>query len=69
MFEHRADPLAFSRDFVLAPQYLLDTRMQTYHAIPGRPLPARLPDPKELTLLHHRLLGIAWWRIMRGAAL
>jgi phosphoglycerol transferase MdoB-like AlkP superfamily enzyme len=69
VFDHRAGPLAFSRDFVLAPQYLLDTRVQTFHPVPGRPLPARLPDPQELTLLHHRLLGISWWRIMRGATL
>lgn len=69
VFERRSMPLAFSRDFVLAPQYLLDTRVQTYHPVPGRPLPAQLPDPGELTLLHHRLLGISWWRIMRGPAM
>ncbi|MHB8844388.1 MAG: LTA synthase family protein [Nitrospirota bacterium] len=68
VFERRSLPLAFSRDFVLAPNYLLDTRVQTYHPVPGRPLPSPLPDPKELTLLHHRLLGISWWRIMRGPA-
>lgn len=68
VFERRPEPLAFSRDFVLAPNYLLDTRVQTYHPVPGRPLPSPLPDPQEPTLLHHRLLGISWWRTMRGAA-
>ncbi len=69
VFERRAEPLAFSRDFVIAPQYLLDTRVLTYHPVPGRPLPSRLPDPQDLRLLHHRLLGISWWRIMRGPEL
>lgn len=68
VFDRRPEPLAFSRDYVLAPNYLLDTRVRTYHPVPGRPLPTPLPDPEALTLLHHRLLGISWWRTMRGAA-
>jgi phosphoglycerol transferase MdoB-like AlkP superfamily enzyme len=69
VFERRAEPLAFSRDYVMASRYLLDTRVLQYYPMPGQAFPQRLPDPQELTLRHHRLLGISWWRIMHGAAL
>ena len=67
----RSGPVRFgmNRDNMIGSDFLFDVENQKFHPLPGRTLPKRLPDPKELTLLHDRETGIAWWRIIRGEKL
>ena len=57
------------RDKIVASNYLFDVAAMKFHPLPDRPLPKKLPDPKQLKLTHDRMSGIAWWRIMRGEKL
>lgn len=40
-----------------------------FHPLPGRPLPAVLPDAEYLISTLNRTYGIGWWRVRHGAML
>jgi phosphoglycerol transferase MdoB-like AlkP superfamily enzyme len=58
-----------NRDNVIGSDFLFDVQNAKFYPLPGKPVPKKIPDPKELTLVHDRETGIAWWRIVRGATL
>ena len=66
VLDNRSDPLGVARGKIVGPHFLFDVTRSTFHPLPDTPLPGKLPDPAALKLLHDRLHGIAWWRIMRG---
>ncbi len=61
--------IGIGRDKVISSDYLFDVAAMKFYSLPDRPLPKNLPDPEQLKLLHDRLSGIAWWRIMKGGKL
>jgi phosphoglycerol transferase MdoB-like AlkP superfamily enzyme len=69
IFGREPNRFGLSRGKVMSRDFIFDVYGGTFAPLPGRALPKSLPDPKELKLLHDRTNGIAWWRIMRGAAL
>ncbi len=51
---------------MVGPDYLYDAQAETFQPLPGRDLPAVLPEPSELQTLLHHYYGIGWWRVKRG---
>jgi len=55
---------------VMGKDFLLDlSGPPQFHPLPGRPLPAILPDAGELKAVFDRAYGIGWWRVKQGAKL
>ncbi len=64
-----ANRIGINRDRVITSDFLYDIWEKKFYPLPDRPLPKQLPDAGELKLVHDRVAGISWWRIMRGAKL
>jgi phosphoglycerol transferase MdoB-like AlkP superfamily enzyme len=61
--------LAIGYHKVVGPDFIADLETETIHPLPGRPLPASLPDVAKLKTTLNEYYGIAWWRVKRGPQL
>lgn len=56
-----------ARGKVIGTDFILDVRDNLkLHPVPGRSLPEKPPDVKELKRLHDALHAVAWWYVMKG---
>ena len=63
LLEPRASYLGYGGDRVIAADYVAEVgEVVKFAAIPGRPLPATVPDLAQLGRQCRNLQGIAWWR-------
>jgi phosphoglycerol transferase MdoB-like AlkP superfamily enzyme len=52
---------------IIGPDFIVDLReTPRFHPLPGKELPAQLPDFDELRLLLQKYYGISWWRVHYG---
>lgn len=70
LFQPSPGPVGFGRGVIIAPGFVAD--LEGDH--PGHPLPwaDSLPRPEELAgyrRTYRALIGVSWWRTVRGAAL
>jgi phosphoglycerol transferase MdoB-like AlkP superfamily enzyme len=70
LFAPQRPSIGFTTDRIVGPDFLLEIgpggRLEP---IPGRPLPATLPDLEALTGYVRAMQGIAWWRVRHGSDL
>ncbi len=70
LLEPGAPFLGYGGDRVIAANYVAEVgEVVKLAAIPGRPLPATLPDLDRLGHQCRNLQSIAWWRVRNGSAL
>lgn len=54
---------------IIGKDFLFDVGLKQFHPLPGRQLPADLPEITELVNMFNRTYGIGWWRVRRGEKL
>jgi hypothetical protein len=78
LLDPQACSLGYNSERIIGPDFLLEIdktsnleigKARTFARVPGRPLPAILPDLEALIRQVHTVQGIAWWRIRKGSEL
>ena len=66
----RNKPVAFSRLWIMGPDYILSTLPgESFEALPETDPPLDPPDPSELLHVYEDLHGVSWWLIKNGPQL
>ncbi len=70
LFDPDQNPLGIGRNVIIGPDFIVDLEgARKVYPLPDRELPRDHLQVKQMIRSHNELLGIAWWRIMRGPKL